>query len=261
MKVSIVTAILNSHEVVRRQLLHYKNMPLPKDVELIFVDDGSEPPLTYTIGDTPYSFIMYVTNDKRSWTQPAARNFGAKKARGEVLILTDIDHIISNKVVKLARKCPADVVRFKREAAVIDGNGEFTQDMNVLHKYGYIKNTLPISPHGNSYIIKKDLYLSLGGVDESYVGTGKYPNREEVPLKKKLKKLWEAGEITIIDDETKPTIYMIPNGRYCGEDDYNPFGLFHNLSRQRNIGRKTNKQKHRERLIRHNTSVSRNVPG
>lgn len=247
MKVSIVNAILNSPEIARRQILHYNKIKLPEDVEIIFVDDGSEPPLDFTGMEMNFEFFLYATNDKRPWTQPAARNYGAKKAKGDFLILTDIDHIISNEIIEEARNCQVDVIRFKREVGVLDENGDFTQEMNVLREYGFDRNRLKIAPHGNSYIFRTKLFLELGGVDERYVGTGKYPNREEVPLKRKLKALLEQGKVTIRDDDSKPTIYMIPNGRYCGEKDYNPFGLFHGLSRKRNIGRETNKEKWRRK--------------
>ena len=46
MKLSIVIAILNSHEIVRRQLLFLKKMDLPNDIEVVFVDDGSRPSFT-----------------------------------------------------------------------------------------------------------------------------------------------------------------------------------------------------------------------
>lgn len=238
MKVSIVHAVLNSHEILRRQILHYEKLNLPDDVEVIIIDDGSEPPLEDPTGTVK----IYYTNDKRPWTQPAARNFGAKKARGEFCIFTDIDHIISKEIIDVALNPPADVIRFKREVGVLDENGDFTQDMDVMREYGFERNKLRIAPHGNSYIIRTGLYLGLGGVDETYVGTGKYPNREEVPLKRNLKKLLEQGRITIIDDDTKPIIYMIPNGRYCGEKDYNPFGLFHDLSRSIRTSRKRQRE-------------------
>lgn len=237
MKVTIVTAILDSHEVVRRQLLHYNLIGLPDDVEVVFVDDGSIPPLDFSDMELNFNFSMHATNNYRPWTQPAARNFGAKQAKGEYLILTDIDHIIMPPVVEVARNCPADVVRFNREVAVLEENGEFTQSWRVLRKYGFDRNRRKIAPHGNSYIMRKDLYLGLGGVDERFVGTGRYPNREEVLLKRKLREMEKRGEIKIWEDATKPTIYMFPNGKYCGEKDYNPFGLFHGLSR------KTNKEK------------------
>jgi glycosyltransferase involved in cell wall biosynthesis len=229
-KVSIVQAVLNSPEIARRQFLHYEKMNLPDDVEIIIVDDGSEPPLIDFIDLK--NLTIYYTGDKRDWTQPAARNFGAKKARGEFCIFTDIDHIISKEVIEIARDCPADVVRFKREAGVLDENGDFTQDRDVLREWGFREGGLRLAPHSNSFIIRTGLYLGLGGVSERYVGSGKHPNREEVPFKSKLKPLEKQGKITIWQDQTKPMIYMMPNGRYCGHKDANPFGFFHNLERK-----------------------------
>ena len=79
MKISIVIAILDSHEVVRRQIAHFKKMDLPDSVEFIFVDDGSEPPLTGEMRNLTF----YYTHDKRPWTQGLARNLGATNAKGE----------------------------------------------------------------------------------------------------------------------------------------------------------------------------------
>jgi hypothetical protein len=67
---------------------------LPEDVEIIFMDDGSKPPLSCNGVDLK-NFCIYPTNDFRPWTQPIARNTGAKIAKGEYLLCTDIDFIIS----------------------------------------------------------------------------------------------------------------------------------------------------------------------
>ena len=257
MKVSIVTAVLNSPEIVRRQLFHYSKLDMTR-VEVILVDDGSEPELA--VASYNFSLRLLHTYDKRPWTQPAARNLGAKYASGDYLICADVDHIISQDVIDIAKNATADVIRFKRELGVLNGEGDFTQSWDILKAWGCTRGKLGIAPHGNSYIFKRSLYIALDGVDERFVGTGKYPNREEVPLKRKLKAL--GDNITIIDDSSKPTIYMFPNGKYCGDKDANPFGFFHSLSRERHIGRKTNKQIHRDRKERrdvrskHNNSSS-----
>lgn len=246
MKVSIITAILNSQEIVRRQLLYY-NKILPDDVEVIFVDDGSDPPIDFFCVEKTFRFVGLATNDKRPWTQPRARNYGSRRAAGEYLICTDIDHIISLEAIEAARRPQADVIRLKREAGVLNENGDFTQDENVLKKWGlhdrYFRRNLKLPPHGNSYIFRTELYLGLGGVDERFCGTGRYPNREEITLKRKLKPLVKRGQATLIDDDRRPIFYLMPNGKYCGDRDYNPFGLFHKLSRDTNIGRLTNKQR------------------
>ena len=50
MKLSIVVAVLDSHAIVRRQYYYFQRMGLPESVELILVDDGSNPPLTNGFG-------------------------------------------------------------------------------------------------------------------------------------------------------------------------------------------------------------------
>jgi glycosyltransferase involved in cell wall biosynthesis len=222
MRASIVIAVLNSHEVVRRQILHFENMPLPEDVELIIVDDGSSPPIEVN------GHMVYKTNDFRPWTQPEARNKGVEFAKGEYVICTDIDHILVKETIETVLNTKYDVVRFKRCVGVLDENGDFSMDREMLEAYGYPRNRGErISAHGNSYAIKRELFLKLGGSQQK----DSYPNRDEVPLKRHLKRMAANGEISIIPDDERPYIYMIPNGRFCGDKDYNPFGLFHNLKR------------------------------
>jgi hypothetical protein len=231
---------LNSPEVVRRHVLHYQAMPLPDDVEWIVVDDKSNPPLKQEDYLLPRMKIVYHTLPG-IWTQPAARNFGAKHAIGERLLCTDIDHILTRELIDFARTTDFDFVKLRREVAVLDENGTFIQTQDEVLKYGFEqhrfdKGGFHIAPHTNSFIINRELYLALGGVSERRVKLGRHPNREELPLRKRIWQQRREGKITILDEETegheRPLIYMFPNGRYCGHKDYNPFGLFHQLPRQ-----------------------------
>ena len=246
--VSLVVSILNSHEIVRRHLLFFEKMPLPDWAEVIYMDDGSDPPLVTLVSDNlDINLSIYETKDYRKWTQPRAENFGARRAVGEFMIHTDIDCIVDLKLFEAARNCPFDNLRLSRSGAVLDENGEFVRDHDTMREYGmrekFIKRNLRMSPHGNSYIIRRSLFLDIGGVDERYAGTGKYPNRQEVTLKRALHKLRHAGEITIHDKRPKPTIYMFPVGRYGGGKDFNPKGLFHNVTRYTNKERRRMKEK------------------
>lgn len=234
MKLSIVIAVLDSHEIVRRQILHFQKMLLSQDIELILVDDGSNPPLNINEYNLPNLKIIQHHNDA-AWTQPAARNLGVKMATGDMLVVTDIDHIITKELLDFVLSSKYDVIRFKRQLAVLDENGDIIQNKKILKEYGVLPSLLKrrnfkISPHSNSFAINRELYLSIGGVSEAKVGSGKYPNREEIPLKYKLKQMFNSGQATI--DPDRALIYMIPNGRFCGDIDYNPFGLFNNLSRK-----------------------------
>lgn len=240
-QISIVIAVLNSHEVVRRQCLYFRKMPLPDDVELILVDDKSDPPLNAADYDLP-RLRIFRHEIPAAWTQPAARNYGVKQATGEFLICTDVDHIIPLDLINVVREGRYDWIKFVREVAVLDENGDVVQTPEAVLAYGYEPHRLRkrgfvIPPHTNSFAIRRQLYLDCGGVSEHRVGSGKHPNREEIPLRRKLHPMAERGEITLLDAEEpngdqRPKILMIPNGRYCGDKDYNPFGLFHNLQRK-----------------------------
>jgi hypothetical protein len=212
-------------------------MPLPDDTEWIVSDDKSDPPIEQ------YDFPrMTVVQHKLKgiWTQPAARNYGAKHATGDMLLCTDIDHIVTKELIDFARSTEYDFVKLQREVAILDENGKFVQTPEAVFEYGfekrrYRKGGFHIAPHTNSFIVKRKLYLELGGVSERRVKLGRHPNREEIPLRRRIFALKNEGKIRILDetsDEPRPMIYMIPNGQYCGHKDYNPFGLFHSLPRK-----------------------------
>jgi hypothetical protein len=127
-----------------------------------------------------------------------------------------------------------DYMGFKRELGVIDDNGNFTQDLDVLMSYGLpqariIERGLNLPPHPNNFVIRKDLFFEMGCYREDRVGKS-YPQREDGFFKGQRHKFVEAGKMK--ESEYRPTIYMFPNGQYCGDVDYNPFNLFHTLSRK-----------------------------
>lgn len=205
-------------------------MPLLDNVEIILVDDGSEPPLCDTVG--LHNLTIVCTNDKRPWTQPIARNMGAKEAKGEFLIFTDIDHIVTEEIINSSLTYKYDYGRFRRELAILDEEGNITQDSAQLSSYGVPQNRkLKISCHTLSMIVRSKVFNDIGGFREK---VGKHPTHDDWSMKRKLKSLEKSGKITKCPDKNpdeRSTIYMIPNGRYCGDKNSNPFALFHNLQR------------------------------
>jgi len=232
---SIIIPFLNSHELVRRQIINLKNMDLPEDVEIIYMDDGSNPPLKMPI-DPPKNFQIYATNDFRPWTSSLARNTGATIARGSYLFMTDGDYIITKKAVMIALGFCGDRLGCRREFGILDEDGNFTQDHNVLMSYGLpewrIKERgTKIPPHPNNFIMRASLFKEMGGYREDLILSRPYPQGEDRHFKRLLMKLVNEGKI-VINDYKRPTIYMFPNGQFCGDVDYNPFNLFHTLTRK-----------------------------
>ena len=240
MKLSIIISVLNSHEILRRQLLHFSRIGLPDDVELIIMDDGSNPPLTDTVGIPNLRIIptgnTHEPGASTGWTVELARNQGARLARGEYLLMTDIDYIIPRAAIDGVYTLQEDKSGFHREFGILDENGILTQDLAILRKYGLNEQRIQgrgtkIPPHPNNFIMRKSTFWQLGGYRED-LSSRPYPNKGDTYFKREWAKAYEAGKVTIRSADQRATLYMFPNGQFCGDVDYNPFNLFHDLTRK-----------------------------
>ena len=236
-KLSIIVPIYNSHGIVARQAKYFKKMSLPDDIEFIFVDDGSNPPLERWDYDLNNLAIVY-TNDKRPWTQGLARNLGAKYAKGQYLFFTDIDHILSYGAIMDAYKFSGDKMIFPRFFAVLLEDGTLTQDIDILVQYGLDParvssgRGLYASYHGNTYSIKQSTFWELGGYNPEKCLYGHHaPSRGGEDGY--FNQAWNRWAVTQnISPAVGSKIYMFPIGRYHKEGNLNPLGLFHGLSQE-----------------------------
>ncbi len=230
MRLSIVIPVLQSYEVVRRQLLHFERIGLPGDTELILVDDGSDPPI-----ENSFSQIAKIirTNDKRPWTWALARNAGARLATGDYLLMYDLDHIADRKLIDFVRGFGGSKVQFIREFGVLDERGRLTQDRDVLAQYGLPKETgLRFGPLPNNFAMRRDLFWELGGYREDLFDKP-YPQGEDRAFRSAWRtyELKHGGEGSCVCTH-RPKMFMFPNGKYVGDVDADPNGLFHTLSRK-----------------------------
>lgn len=222
-KLSIIISVYQSHEIVRRQMLHFnriiKELNLPEGtVEILIIDDGSTPPIPEA---------AYQTGNKLAWTQGLGRNLGASKARGEYLFMTDIDHIISKEALEDALNFTENRMNFRRNIAILDENGDLKQDRETLKDWGYEKEDLAASVHGNTFVIKKEFFNKLGGYSEKASSQGFHPISKKGEDCNFNRRWVDAYRGTYII--TGRDIYMFPVGRYNKDNNLNPKGLFHNL--------------------------------
>jgi predicted glycosyltransferase involved in capsule biosynthesis len=168
-QVSIVVTVLDSHAAVRRQLLHF-NQILSPGCELILIDDGSVLPLRDTCSTvlTSFDFVLHATNDRRAWTQPRARNIGASLARAPKLLFFDIDHILTSDIIATCLCFTGDKLHWVRRPGILDEHGFVVTDPCILADYGMTDDSPSI--HGNSFLIRRELFERLGGYDERFCG-------------------------------------------------------------------------------------------
>lgn len=207
-------------------------MNLPNDVEFIFIDDGSNPPLTGEMKNLTF----YRTNNQLAWTQGIGRNLGASKAKGEYLLMTDIDHILSKEAIGDVRNFNGDRMMFHRFFGVLTEEGELTQDLEILRDYGLDvdnlkqKRGLYASVHLNTFAIKKSTFELLGGYEPRHSLVGYHPTTksgDDCYFNGKWNRYALKNNLKL---DFGSDIYMFPVGRFHINGETNPKGLFHNLS-------------------------------
>jgi predicted glycosyltransferase involved in capsule biosynthesis len=222
--VSVIIAALDSHEIVRRQLLYFSRFMPCRNAELIIIDDGSEPPLeTVTRGIPEYNYRIIKTRDKRPWTQPRARNIGGMRAKGDMLVFTDIDHVLSENCLLHAENADADMLRFVRHYGVLDEQGNVLTDWQTIEGYfGELAKREPIkSCHFNTFAVSRRLWKQSGGYDEKYCGKYGGDDKEFHGRVKEI--VTEKGYIV---KHEQAEMWVYPDVRV---DKYD---MFHNLKRR-----------------------------
>lgn len=172
-KLSVIIAVLDSHEVVQHQIRQFEKWIWRYPVELILMDDGSELPLDEVVEiENSEQIGIIKTYDTRKWSQPAARNYGARIARAEYVLMTDVDHILTEDAIKECLAFTGDKLVFRRAWGVLLEDGSVSKDKNTLLEYGCQENDLNvISQHANTFCMRKKIFVDmLNGYDESFCG-------------------------------------------------------------------------------------------
>lgn len=155
--VTLVLPYYENRSMLALQLRHLSRLPksLRSRIHLVIVDDGSPVPppadrAFYEIGLAGFSLYRILIDVRWNWI--AARNLGALKSPTEWIILTDIDHLVTQRAFELVVKAPlsGDIVyRFTRRLALCQ---------------------IPYKPHPNSFLMTRVMFDLIGGYDERFSG-------------------------------------------------------------------------------------------
>ena len=147
---SYIVTVLESYEYANRQIRWLAKI-LPANWELVFVDDGSDPPIPIP-DERPENFMLIRTGDTRPWTNGLARNAAASVARGEYLLMTDIDHVFTPEAIAVANAFQGDVMRFRRQLGLLTADLRIEPDPEPVYD---------LNP--NIFVIRKSFFEATGG--------------------------------------------------------------------------------------------------
>lgn len=226
MKGSIVIPCLDSHEVVRRQLLWISSWmaPFADRWNLVLVDDGSNPKISITPPTSHETILYRIPSHPEKWTQPRARNVGARACPASQLIFfTDIDHILTPEALADADSFRGDMLRFHRKPAFLDPSGKLHTKEDDLLNCGFSHSDLKCksTEHKATFAIRKTIHDLLGGFDEKFCGTY---GSDDIDYSQRYEKMRTEGNCKPSEFSASP-IYVFPNPR----DDR--LSLFHRLLR------------------------------
>ena len=156
------------------------------------------------------------TNDTRPWTEHKARNIGARNARGEYLLMIDVDYIVPKETIEKALKFTGQRMAIRRRFAVLDKNADILDDPITLAKWGWKsrwRRRGGVDGHRSQFLMKKDLFWEIGGYNESLDGEWRRTGGAGEKFWRKWQRLERRGK-ACMDDDTLD-MYMFPVGKFC----------------------------------------------
>lgn len=153
-RLSIVSAYYENAGMLRAQVENLNNLPpgMAEQITLIVVDDCSPTAPAVVEPGQRFAVEVYRLAVDVAWNQDACRNLGMRHVKSEWVLLTDMDHVPSERLIDRLLTMPLDTSRFYRMARVS------APDASAY------------KPHPNSYVLTKSLYWRVGGYDERWAG-------------------------------------------------------------------------------------------
>ena len=159
------------------------------------------------------------TNDNRPWTEHKARNIGARVAKGDYLLMIDVDYIIPRETIEKALKFSGQRMAIKRRFGVLNKNGDIKNDSKTLKKWG-LKNRWirkgEVAGHRSQFLMESNLFWDMGGYNDTLDGKWRRTGGAGEKFWRKWQKLEKRG--TVKTDKEKIYVFMFPVGKFCDSE-------------------------------------------
>jgi len=137
---TMLVCVLESYEVVKRQVQYWKSLNFPEGFEIMMMDDGSKPPIKVDTNGLKCKFTLIREKENIPWEHTYKKNHLVKDViKTDAILFVPIDHMISQSIVDLAVNLPEPEnvrVYFPRQKAILDEQGNLTQDFRQLRLHG-----------------------------------------------------------------------------------------------------------------------------
>lgn len=170
MEASIVIPTYNRPEALKKCLQALQQQTFEKEWEVVVVDDGGKSDLTNVIGNFKKRLnIALVRQENRG--PGAARNYGARIAKGKSLAFLDDD-------CEPRADWLCTLSKYAGNGALIGGKTEnkLTKNMYaeasqllVAFLYEHFQDTPWHFFTSNNFLLEKESFLTIGGFDESFI--------------------------------------------------------------------------------------------
>jgi glycosyltransferase involved in cell wall biosynthesis len=231
--ISVIIPVYNGGPNFRKCLVSVKAL-LPSPIEVIVVCDGD----TDGSSQLAQEYGVNVLGFSSPGGPARARNFGASRANGDIVFFVDADVTLPSDAigrVAMAFKHEPDLAALFGSYDDNPGETSFlSQYRNLLHHYVHQNGREDASTFwGACGAIRRDVFLAMGGFDETYVK----PSVEDIELGYRLKrggysirlcrslqvkhwKRWELGSMLKADffQRALPWTELILRDRNCIND-------------------------------------------
>jgi len=230
-KIALIFPVLQSYEVLERQIKYMNSLPLPEDWEVVIVDDGSDPPIK--IKTLPsFNYKLVRTYDYNKWTQAKAVNYGVEMSDpSEFMWGLAVDHFISKENIEDIKNFTGDKMVFPRLFATLDKDGKIRTDEETLMRYGWVKKEKQKGKGTGAgfgcFVMRRTCWDEIGGYDMARFAKGGYGG-DDVDISHKYSYLCRVLK-KAKPHEVGHLMYVYPSAAYDAME------IFHNLRGRRKV--------------------------